>query len=110
LNDTEIAVNIIDDFDNPKPGPSGINTKKNVTIDKDQGGDKVRKETDDSDSGHTKPSAAQLNSKLSNQFNQSDDDSADSIQIIGYKKPLHERTPEMIAISSESEIDVETLS
>ncbi len=119
-------IDIIDDFDNPKPGTSGIklrNTAQTKWSDSDstdvdvgheleaaiarfeQKEDKsplnceVKKEIKTETTNHDSNA---LNLDLNH--NKEDDTQSDSsVLIVGYKKPLHERTPEFIDLGSDSE-------
>lgn len=90
------TINIIDDFDNPKPGPSGLCKKDNspnFTI--------TRNDEDGSDTDVDVSTVK--NSFVSPKFQvESDSESLESIEIVGYRKPVRERTPEIIDIVSSS--------
>lgn len=93
-------INIIDDFDNPTPGTSGINLKEispRATIKQDDNNKNVCELNSISGT-----SGGQSNLK-EEQNNDDSDSDASSVLIVGYVKPLHERTPEVIDISSHSE-------
>ncbi|RWS01663.1 E3 ubiquitin-protein ligase Topors-like protein [Dinothrombium tinctorium] len=78
-------ITVIDDFDNPRPGPSGINLRNvfNPIAESDQDSDTEIDVGGKEDNG------------VNNESNESSDD---SVQIIGFRKPRHERTPEIIDI------------
>lgn len=92
IADSELHINIIDDFDNPRPGPSGVSAR-NLSV------GRPARNWSDSESDLDVGKEAQLKSAVLD-----DSDSGDSVQIIGSKKPLRERTPVLVDLSdSDSE-------
>lgn len=97
MNNSLVKIDIIEDFDNPTPGPSGLHLKNSSQV-------APNTEDDDSDKDldiETKNFSPQFNCSLL----RDDSDSDDSVKIVGYLKPRHERTPEIIDIISEKEDD-----
>lgn len=92
IGDSELHINIIDDFNNPRPGPSGLNLR-NVEVVARPG--RCSDSESDLDVGKE---AVVKNSHWE------DSDSGDSVKIIGSKKALRERTPVLVNLSdSDSE-------
>ena len=108
-------IDIIDDFDNPKPGTSGLSRIRNLTQTKWSDS-----ETTDVDVGQELEAAiarfenngrTEVKKEENSDRNRVDetkanetDGSCSSVLIVGYVKPLHERTPEFVdLISTEDE-------
>ncbi|XP_015794574.1 E3 ubiquitin-protein ligase Topors [Tetranychus urticae] len=95
-------INVIEDFDNPRPGPSGLcrnndfnSSNQKSTADGDGSDTEIDVKTND------KPSSKKQ------EYDSDSGDSDDSIKVVGYKKPIGDRTPEVINISSCCESDNE---
>lgn len=95
-----LNINMIDDFDNPAPGPSGIRTNKANSSQIIPPPAVDNEDTDtEIDVGIEESNSVPYDVEAKN------NDSDDSIEIVGYKKPLAERTPEVIELSSSEESD-----
>ncbi|XP_053203063.1 E3 ubiquitin-protein ligase Topors-like [Panonychus citri] len=87
-------INVIEDFDNPRPGPSGLCRNNDFKT----SNPKLKVDDDGSD---TEIDVGTNEKPLGKQRYDSDScDSDDSIKVVGFKKPIRERTPEIINISS----------
>lgn len=111
-------INIIDDFDNPKPGTSGIRLRTTAqtkwsesdTTDIDVGDELeaaiARFEKREVKSEVKKEIKTEVKSRVETTLNDNnfdDSDSNSSVLIVGYVKPLHERTPEFVDLISDTE-------
>ena len=92
LTESELHINIIDDFDNPRPGPSGLNLR-NVHVAK-----RPPHHYSDSESDLDVGCETEQPTHIKNPV-MDDSDSGESVQIIGSKKALRERTPVLIDLS-----------
>jgi len=109
------SIDIIDDFDNPKPGTSGLSRMRTLAqtkwSDSETTDVDVGQELEDAiarfeNNGRTEvKKEANIDHKPSEPNDgHNSDSSCSSVLIVGYVKPLHERTPEFVdLISSEDE-------
>ena len=89
LTESELHINIIDDFDNPRPGPSGLNLRNGHVAKRPPC--RYSDSESDLDVGCETEQPSDIRSD--------DSDSGESVQIIGSKKALRERTPVLIDLS-----------
>lgn len=94
-----ININIIDDFDNPRPGPSGCSARSTLIDIQCGSGNEVDSEIDVGDYNEAIPRTPTM-PQLRREDGYSSDD---SIMFVSSKKPIRERTPEIIDLSSDEE-------
>ena len=109
-------INIIEDFDNPKPGTSGLSRIRSLaqtkwsdseTTDVDVGQELEAAIARFENSGRTEvKKEVNIDDKSTQQIDSNDSDSTcSSVLIVGYVKPLHERTPEFVDLISSEELN-----
>jgi len=125
LDDSHLNINIIDDFDNPRPGPSGVSHRRNVTITFDKPSatstsfrpwvsENNHSDDEDIDVGKEGPTRLMIDTRFpitpsrALVSNEDDSDSEDEVLIVGSVKPRHLRTPEIIDLSDSDSEDRKT--
>lgn len=125
LDDSHLNINIIDDFDNPRPGPSGVSHRRNVTVDFDKPSttstsfrpwisENNDNDDEDIDVGREGPTKLMIDTRYpitpsrALVSNEDDSDSEDEVLIVGSVKPRHLRTPEIIDLSDSDSEDKKT--
>lgn len=91
---------IIDDFDNPRPGPSGV---ARSTFFPDLRNSTNFGDDSDVDVGDDLPRTPTIPNGSRFEGYESSSSTTSDVEIIGFKKPIRERTPEIIEILSEDE-------
>lgn len=92
IAESEVHINIIDDLDNPRPGPSGLSLR---SIDVST---RHRHRDSDADSDLDIGRDAKMRSAILD-----DSDSDESVQIVGSRKALRERTPVLVDLSDDDD-------
>lgn len=109
-------IDVIDDLDNPKPGTSGLSQRMrslaqnkwsdSETTDLDVGEELEAAIARFENTGKTQVKMEEKDSTKVEDNNVDSDSSCSSVLIVGYVKPLHERTPEFVNLISSEEEDV----